>query len=129
MFRKLGNMIRKFFITRKWKRYHVTDSAYLIFKSAKMGYDEKWVKIEDISMGGACLYYHGCKSIISDTGIIDMSKSHNDIAYEPAEIYYRVVNDIRYDGVKRVGIEFTDMSILGKEYLKLFIGRHLTGEC
>jgi c-di-GMP-binding flagellar brake protein YcgR len=105
-----------FFSKRKAKRYFVHNQSYLVIQPNTP--NEKKVQIIDISEGGCAFIYHGDKTDLEDSGVLNLLV--DDCRVEQLRYATRADKPIDEDHRRR-GVEFLWLGHWEKHQLDKFV--------
>lgn len=126
------DLLRRIFRSRKHPRHFPVRGAYLVVAPYTHG-DKKSKKVEilDISEGGCAFIYNGAKEDLEDSGLLDFLVE-DDVFLKT--VSFVTASDVplpqtkdNYDWLRRRGVEFKWLGILGQQKLREFIERISVG--
>jgi hypothetical protein len=86
------SIFRKYFNSRRQKRYFVEDGTFVIISPGKDETQDKKVQLIDISDGGMAFIYKGTQSDLETSGILKLLSKHPP--YRTESIKFDTVSDI-----------------------------------
>jgi c-di-GMP-binding flagellar brake protein YcgR len=122
------NFLRRLFKRRQHPRHYPVKGAYLVV-APYTGGDKKTRKVQilDISEGGCAFIYNGAKEDLEEFGFLDFLEGD---AVFLDRVNFTTASDVplpqtkeSYDWLRRRGVEFKWLGIVGQQKLREFIER------
>ena len=122
------NFLRRFFRRRQHPRHYPVKGAYLVVAPYAHGAKKtRKVQILDISEGGCAFIYNGSKEDLEESGFLDFLEGDSVFL---DRVSFTTASDIplpqtkdNYDWLRRRGVEFKWLGIVGQQKLREFIER------